>query len=48
LAISAIASSERKPVRFYLETGRFEGLVESNRAMKKVLESKGYDFVYRE
>ncbi|MGH9554697.1 MAG: alpha/beta hydrolase-fold protein, partial [Terriglobales bacterium] len=48
LAISSVASSERKPVRFYLEAGRYEGLVEGNRAMKKALESKGYDFAYRE
>ncbi len=48
LPVSMVASSERKPVRFYLETGRYEGLAESNRAMKLALESKGYDFAYRE
>jgi enterochelin esterase family protein len=46
--VSMVAGAERGPVRIYLETGRFEGLLDGNRAMKKVLESKGYDFVYRE
>ncbi len=47
-AVFAVHGSERKPVRFYLEVGRYEGLLESNRAMKMVLESKGYDLAYRE
>ncbi|MGH9556924.1 MAG: hypothetical protein ACRD2Y_13985 [Terriglobales bacterium] len=46
--VSLVAGAERGPVRVYLEAGRFEGLLDGNRAMKKVLESKGYDFAYRE
>lgn len=47
-AIYGVHAAERKPIRFYLEVGRYEGLIDSNRAMKQVLESKGYDFAYRE
>jgi enterochelin esterase family protein len=46
--ITDFTARERKPVNFYLETGRYEGLVDSNRKMKEVLEKKGYKLAYRE
>ena len=46
--ISDYSSHARKAIRWYLETGRYEGLLESNRRMKEVLERKGYRLVYRE
>jgi enterochelin esterase family protein len=46
--ISDFAERARQPVNFYLETGRYEGLLESNRKMKETLEKKGYKLAYRE
>ena len=46
--ITDFATRERKPVNFYLEAGRYESLVDSNRKMKEVLEKKGYKLAYRE
>jgi enterochelin esterase family protein len=46
--ITDYSEQERKPIRWYLETGRYEGLLDSNRRMKEVLERKGYRLVYRE
>ena len=46
--ITDFATRERKPVNFYLEAGRYESLVDSNRKMKEVLEKKGYRLAYRE
>ena len=47
-AISDMTSAPRKPITFYLETGRYEGLIDSNREARQVLESKGYALGYRE
>jgi enterochelin esterase-like enzyme len=46
--INDFATRERKPVNFYLEAGRYESLVDSNRKMKEALEKKGYKLAYRE
>ncbi|MGA9769947.1 MAG: alpha/beta hydrolase-fold protein [Blastocatellia bacterium] len=46
--ITDFTARERKPVNFYLETGRYEGLIDSNRKMKEALEKKGYKLAYRE
>lgn len=46
--INDFATHERKRVNFYLEAGRYEGLLDSNRKMKEVLEKKGYTVAYHE
>jgi enterochelin esterase-like enzyme len=51
--IRQYAHAPRKPIRFYLEAGRFEydlemSLVIENRRMRDVLEAKGYNVTYRE
>jgi enterochelin esterase-like enzyme len=46
--IADFAASRRKPINIYLEVGRFEGLLDSNRKMKRTLEKKGYRIAYRE
>jgi enterochelin esterase-like enzyme len=40
--------SERLPLRIYLDCGRFDPLLETNRMMKGLLEARGYDLHYRE
>lgn len=46
--ISEIAQGERKNIKWFVEVGRYEALLESNRRMKEVLESKGYRVGYKE
>jgi enterochelin esterase-like enzyme len=48
--IRQIAEAPRKPIRFYLDAGLWEGggMVSSNRLMRSVLVGKGYDVKYRE
>jgi enterochelin esterase-like enzyme len=46
--IADFAARGREPINFYLETGRYEGLLDSNRRMKETLEKKGYKVAYRE
>ena len=46
--ITDFAAREPKAITFYLEAGRYEGLIDSNRKMKEVLEKKGYRVAYRE
>lgn len=49
-----IAKSKKKNIRFYLNAGAYEtgyfsiDILESNRHLRTVLESKGYDFIYKE
>lgn len=50
-----IVASPRRPVRFWMEAGRFEGgslvganMLAQNRHMRDVLLAKGYDVSYRE
>ncbi|MGB5918574.1 alpha/beta hydrolase-fold protein [Arcobacter sp.] len=49
-----IAKSKKKDIRFYLNAGVYEtgyfsiDILESNRHLRTVLESKGYDFIYKE
>lgn len=40
--------SERLPLRIYMDCGRFDPLVESNRAMKGLLDARGYEVTYQE
>lgn len=47
-AISALAAAEKKSIRFYLDVGTYEGLIGSNRQVKKLLKSKGYELSYHE
>ena len=37
-----------KPLRVWMDAGRFEGLLECNRRMHDLLASRGYDVTYRE
>jgi enterochelin esterase-like enzyme len=46
--IADFSASPRKPIKIYLEVGRYEGLIDSNRKMKAALESKGYRVGYKE
>lgn len=46
--LAQVAGSGRKPLRWYLEVGTYEGLLDVNREMKRLLEEKGYPVVYRE
>jgi enterochelin esterase-like enzyme len=41
-------NSPRVPIRFYMEVGRFDGLVSINRELRDVLLLKGYPVTYRE
>jgi enterochelin esterase-like enzyme len=41
-------NSPRVPIRFYMEVGRFDGLVGINRELRDVLLLKGYPVTYRE
>ncbi|WP_164970023.1 alpha/beta hydrolase-fold protein [Arcobacter sp. CECT 8983] len=49
-----IAKSNKKDIKFYLNAGTYEtgyfsiDILESNRHLRTVLESKGYDFIYKE
>ena len=40
--------SERLPLRVYMDCGRFDPLLEANRMMKHLLESRGYEINYHE
>jgi enterochelin esterase family protein len=46
--ITILRLSERLPLRIYLDCGRFDPLLETNRMMKGLLEARGYDLQYRE
>lgn len=46
--ILAFRNSARLPVKFYMEVGRFDALVQINREMRDVLLLKGYPVTYRE
>ncbi|QCO17939.1 DUF3327 domain-containing protein (plasmid) [Azospirillum brasilense] len=50
-----VASGDRRPVRFFLSAGLFEGgsdgdvgILESSRHLRDVLEAKGYEVTYRD
>lgn len=48
--IKNIASTDRLPLRIWLEVGKLEPneLIESNRLMRDALQEKNYDMVYHE
>jgi enterochelin esterase-like enzyme len=48
--IKRIAEAPRKPIRFYLDAGLWEGggMLSSNRLLQSVLSGKGYEVSYRE
>jgi enterochelin esterase family protein len=48
--IKQLADAPRKPIRFYLDAGIWEGnvMLFSNRLLHSVLTGKGYDAVYNE
>jgi enterochelin esterase family protein len=46
--IDMVLKSAKLGVEWYLEVGRYEPLLQSNRRMRKVLESKGYRLGYAE
>jgi enterochelin esterase-like enzyme len=48
--IKRIAEAPRKPIRFYLDAGLWEGggMLSSNRLLQSVLTGKGYEVSYRE
>ncbi len=46
--LSLLRSRPRAPIRWYLDVGRFEGLIESNREFRRILESRGYAVTYKE
>ncbi|MFT4796805.1 MAG: enterochelin esterase family protein [Candidatus Azotimanducaceae bacterium] len=50
LMIKTIASTDRLPLRVWLEVGKLEPneLIESNRLMRDALQEKNYDMVYHE
>lgn len=42
------APGERVPVKFYMEVGRFDSLVEVNRELRDIILLKGYHVIYHE
>lgn len=51
MLIDAFKQSERLPIRFYLDVGRFDlgaALLGSNRELRDVLQTKGYEVDYHE
>ena len=49
--IDEVRNAPRRPIRFYLEVGRFDSAVEMvplNRELRDLLIAKGYDVTYRE
>jgi enterochelin esterase-like enzyme len=46
--IEDFEQSEKRDINWFLEAGRYEPLLESNRRMKAVLDAKGYAVRYRE
>jgi len=49
--VLAFRASERLPIRFYMEVGRFEAaglMLGTNRELRDVLMLKGYTVTYRE
>lgn len=46
--VLAIRDSPRVPVKFYMEVGRFDSLMNINRELRDILMVKGYSLTYRE
>lgn len=48
LIVDLIQQREARPLNIWLDVGQFEFLLPSNRRVRDLLQSKGYDLVYRE
>jgi enterochelin esterase-like enzyme len=46
--VLSFRNSPRLPIKFYMEVGRFDSLLDINRELRDVLVLKGYPVVYRE
>ena len=46
--LAELSAAPRQPIKWYLEVGRYEGLIEVNRKLKAALEKQGYRPAYRE
>jgi enterochelin esterase-like enzyme len=46
--VLSFRSSPRVPIRFYVEVGRFDSLLDINRELRDILLLKGYPVTYRE
>jgi enterochelin esterase-like enzyme len=46
--VLAFRNSPRLPIKFYMEVGRFDSLLDINRELRDILVLKGYPIVYRE
>lgn len=47
-AVDLVEHGPRRPLRIWLDVGRYEELLDSNRRMAALLQSRGYDVSYRE
>ena len=47
-AVDLVEHGPNRPLRIWMDVGRYEGLLESNRRMHALLRSRSYDVTYRE
>jgi enterochelin esterase-like enzyme len=48
LLISDMRVAKRLPFKLYIETGKYEGILDNNRVLRETLREKGYKFSYKE
>ncbi len=48
MAVELVEHGPRRPLRIWMDVGRYEGLLDSNRRMHELLHARGYDAAYRE